>query len=118
MRLTDEQAYYLTILGHDLRPVVDVGAGGVTNHDLRRIEQALEDQELVKVRVPFGSRERRAETLKQLAPMADAHLVRRSSNSALLYRPAQEPSIALPADGAGAREQRTSRARMPARAIR
>lgn len=99
MRLTDEQACYLTILGHDLRPVVDVGAGGVTNHDLRRIERALDAQELVKVRVPFGSRERRAETLEQLAPMADAHLVRRDSNSALLYRPGDAPVIALPGRG-------------------
>lgn len=96
MRLTDEQAHYLTLLGHDLRPVVDVGAGGVTNHDLKRIERALEAEELVKVRVPFGSRERRADVLEQLAPMADAQLVRRDSNSALLYRPAPEPQITLP----------------------
>lgn len=96
MRLTDEQAYYLTILGHDLRPVVDIGAGGVTNHDLKRIERALQSDELVKVRVPFGSRARRSETLEQLAPMADAHLVRRDSNSALLYRPRTAPAIQLP----------------------
>lgn len=103
MPLTDEQAYYLSILGHDLRPVVDVGAGGITNHDLKRIERALDAQELVKVRVPFGSRQRRTEVIEQLAPMADAHLVRRDSNSALLYRPAAQPSIELPGS---AREQR------------
>lgn len=96
MRLTDEQAHFLSVLGHELQPVVDVGAGGVTNHDLKRIERALESQELIKVRVPFGSRERRAHVIDQLAPLADAHLVRRDSNSALLYRPASEPSIPLP----------------------
>lgn len=96
MRLTDEQAHYLLMLGHDLRPVVDVGAGGITNHDLKRIERALESDELIKVRVPFGSRERRTEMLEQLGPLTEAHLVRRDSNSALLYRPAAEPAIALP----------------------
>lgn len=96
MRLTDEQAHYLTMLGHDLRPVVDVGAGGVTNHDLKRIERALAQDELIKVRVPFGSRGRRTEVLEQLAPMTGAELVRRDSNSALLYRRAAEPSIMLP----------------------
>ncbi len=96
MRLTDEQAHYLAILGHDLSPVVDVGAGGITNHDVKRIDRALDAQELVKVRVPFGSRERRSEILERLAPMTQAQLVRRDSNSALLYRPAAQPAIVLP----------------------
>ncbi len=109
MPLTDEQAYYLSILGHDLRPVVDVGAGGITNHDVKRIERALDTQELVKVRVPFGSRQRRTEVIEQLAPMADAHLVRRDSNSALLYRPAEQPSIELPG-ASSTREPRVDRA--------
>lgn len=99
MRLTDEQTYYLTILGHDLKPIVDVGAGGITNHDLKRIDRALDEQELVKVRVPFGSRERRTETLERLAPLAEAHLVRRDSNSALLYRPGEQAAIRLPGSG-------------------
>lgn len=97
MRLTDEQAHYLSMLGHDLQPVVDVGAGGVTNHDLKRMERALKAQELIKVRVPFGSRERRAQVIDQLAPLTSALLVRRDSNSALLYRAAAQPTIALPA---------------------
>lgn len=96
MRLSNEQSDYLRILGHELKPVVEVGAGGVTPSLVRQIDEALNDQELVKVRVPFGDKVRRSRVLEELAPLAQAHLVQRVGTTALLYRPAREPGITLP----------------------
>jgi RNA-binding protein len=96
MGLTDEQSHYLRILGHDLQPVADVGAGGVTNSLIKQIDRALAHHELVKVRVPFGDKRRRSKVIDELAPLAQAHLVQRASNCCLLYRPADEPTIRLP----------------------
>ena len=96
MRLTDEQCNYLKLLGHDLRPTVNVGAGGLTNSLIKEIDAALNREELVKVKVPFGDRERRGRVLDTLAPISDALLIHRIGDAALLYRPATKPVITLP----------------------
>lgn len=101
MRLTEEQCDYLKSLGHDIVHVIDVGAGGLTNSLIRELDLALSQQELVKVRVRFGNRQRREQLLEHLAPASDALLVQRAGNAALLYRPAPDPIIKLPAARTG-----------------
>jgi len=96
MRLTSEQSDYLRILGHTLKPVVDVGAGGLTNSTLIAIDRALNDNELVKVRLPFGNKARRSRLIEDLVPKAHALLVLHGGSMALLYRPANHPTIKLP----------------------
>ena len=95
MRLTDEEIDYLRILGHGLRPVINVGAGGLTTFVLKQIDQALSAQELVKVRVPFGDRNRRRAVLEKLAPATEAQLIAQAHNAAILYRRAKTPVIDL-----------------------
>jgi RNA-binding protein len=99
MRLTEEQIEYLAHLGHERAPVVHVGAGGLTNSVVKQIHRALDDQELVKVNVPFGTRERREQLFAELGPLSGSLLVKRTGRAALLYRPATEPQIKLPAAG-------------------
>ncbi len=96
MRLTDEQYDYLRLLGHDLRPTVNIGAGGLTNSLIKQIDAALDRDELVKVKVPFGDRARRERVLGTLAPLSDALLINRVGDAALLYRPSRPPTIELP----------------------
>jgi RNA-binding protein len=96
MRLTEEQSDYLRILGHSLKPIVDVGAGGLTESLLKELERALDDHELVKVRVRFGNRERRGRVFEELAPLAQACLVKPDGYVALLYRPSDRGKIRLP----------------------
>ena len=101
MRLTDEQIDYLRVLGHELAPAVDIGAGGLTTFVLKQIDHALSTHELVKVRVPFGDRKRRSQVLDQLAPQTEAQMIQRAHNAAVLYRRAEIPVISLPI-GSGA----------------
>jgi RNA-binding protein len=103
MRLTDAQMRYLRGLSHDLRPAIDIGAGGVTTFVLRQIDHALATDELVKVRVPFGDLRRRSSVIDQLAPLTQAALVQRHTNAAVLYRRAENPVIDLPGSGPAAR---------------
>ncbi len=51
MALTGKQRRYLRSLGHHLHAVVQVGDGGVTDGVVAATAQALEDHELVKVRI-------------------------------------------------------------------
>ena len=84
-------------MGHDLKPTLAVGKGGLTNSQLKQLDRALSKQELVKVRVPYGDRSHRSRLVDELAPLAHAHLVERAGHAALLYRPAPQPIIKLPA---------------------
>lgn len=96
MRLTAEQNDYLRVLGHELTPVLDIGAGGLTQYQLKTIDQALADHELIKVRVPYGDRQRRQRLIEALAPLSHAHLVEQASHTALLYRPSKRAVIQIP----------------------
>jgi RNA-binding protein len=96
MHLTEEQTDYLRILGHSLKPTVDVGAGGLTDSLLKELDRALADHELVKVRVRFGNRERRGKVFEDIAPLAQACLVKPDGYVALLYRPSDQGKIRLP----------------------
>ena len=96
MRLTDAQYDYLRLLGHNLRPTVKIGAGGLTNSVIKEIDAALTREELVKVKVPYGDRARREELLGTLAPLSDSLLIHRIGDAAVLYRPNAKPLIELP----------------------
>lgn len=84
--LNHAQIRYLRSLGHALRPVVMVGGKGVTAGLLAELEQALEQHELIKVKVAAGDRDRRDEWIGQLIADSQARLVQRIGNIALLYR--------------------------------
>ena len=48
--LTGAQRKYLRGLAHSLRPVVQAGKNGITPELLRAVDEALEHQELIKVK--------------------------------------------------------------------
>lgn len=96
MRLTAEQSDYLKRLGQSLSPVVSIGAGGLTKSVIKQIDAALDRDELIKVKVPYGRRARRDEVLYELAPTCGASLIERVGDAALLYRRAAKPIIVLP----------------------
>jgi RNA-binding protein len=53
--LSNPQKRYLRGLAHDLKPVVMVGAKGITANLVAELDSALEQHELVKVKVPNWS---------------------------------------------------------------
>jgi RNA-binding protein len=84
----------LRALAHELRPVVHVGAAGVTVSVLRALDQALLDHELVKVRL-HDPADKRA-LARELAGSAGAELAGLVGHTAILYRRHPErPRIAL-----------------------
>jgi RNA-binding protein YhbY len=96
MELTQRQSEFLCSIGESLGESIDVGAGGVTRSLLCRLDEALADRELVMVKVPYGSADRRNEILDKIAPLSGSVLVKRARHAALLYRPAVKPVIELP----------------------
>lgn len=113
--LNGKQRRYLRSLAHHRDPVVQVGWQGVTEALSKALDQALEDHELVKVKLAQGV-EDREETADKLAETTDAECVQIIGRVVLIYRPRKkDPLIVLPGQTAPMREvdpaERLSRAR-------
>ena len=89
--IASDQRRMLRRIGHHLQPVVMVGDGGVSDPVIRETERALEDHELIKVRMPAGDRDGRRELTHALCDATGAALVQSIGRVALLFRPAEEP---------------------------
>ncbi|KAA2285755.1 ribosome assembly RNA-binding protein YhbY [Arenimonas fontis] len=95
--LSNPQKRYLRGLAHGLKPVLMVGAKGITEPLAAEADLALEHHELVKVKVAAGDRELRDRWIAELCERSGAALVDRIGNVAVLYRRSREkPLIALP----------------------
>lgn len=96
MELTPVQRKFLKAQAHTLKPVVMIGAGGLSAAVLKEIDRALDAHELIKVRVLNDDRDAReawqAEICRQLECAAVQHL----GKLLLIYRPAAKPQLRLP----------------------
>lgn len=97
LALSNAQKRYLRGLAHDLKPVVLVGAKGVTPALVAELDQALEQHELLKVKVAAEDRETRDAWIEALTEQSRAALVGRIGHIAVLYRRRQDkPLVILP----------------------
>ena len=97
LALSNAQKRYLRGLAHSLKPVILVGAKGVTDPVLAELDLALEQHELLKVKVAAEDRDVRDAWIEALATHSDAALVGRIGHTAVLYRRRKEkPLVILP----------------------
>lgn len=82
-------------IGHELKPVVMTGGDGLTEGVTAEVERALEDHELIKVRINGEDREVRAAEIAALAAHCQAEIVQVIGKIVLLYRPARRPNPKL-----------------------
>jgi RNA-binding protein len=96
--LQNHQRRALKQRAHHLKPVVLLGAAGLSERVLAEIELALQHHELIKVRVNGGDRDVRDAQVRSIAEDTGAALVQRIGNVAVLYRPNPrlKDSIPLP----------------------
>ncbi len=95
--LSPSQVRYLRGLAHALKPVVQMGAKGLSDALMAELDIALNDHELVKVKLAAEDREARDAMLPALVERSGAALVQRIGNVAVLYRARSEkPDIVLP----------------------
>jgi RNA-binding protein len=83
--LNGKQKSKLRALGHHLHPVVQVGSSGATPGVVAAVGQALEDHELVKVKLALEREERQA-ALAVLVEGTGAEVAQVLGKTALLFR--------------------------------
>lgn len=96
MSLSNKQKQFLKSKAHPLKPVVLLGANGLTEGVVAEIEQALSDHELIKIKVPEEERELRQQIIATIVSETKAEKIQVIGKTLIIYRPADEPKIQLP----------------------
>jgi RNA-binding protein len=95
--LTGKQKRHLRSLAHHLDPIFQVGKGGVNEHILRHIEEAIEKRELIKISVLNNNDDDRDEIAQELAEGSDSELVQVIGRTIVLYKESRDyKTIVLP----------------------
>jgi len=89
-RLTGTQRKYLRGLAHSLAPVVHVGKGGVNDAVVAATRRALDDHELIKVKIA-ALRDDRERMAAEIERGCDAQLAGTIGTIAILYRANPDP---------------------------
>lgn len=86
MALTPKGRQVLKARAHKLKPVIMIGNHGLTDAVKKETERALQDHELIKVRVAGADRETRRALIAELCEALQAQLVQSIGNIAVIYR--------------------------------
>jgi RNA-binding protein len=86
MSLTPKERQHLKGRAHSLKPVVMIGNNGITDAVNKEIDRALNDHELIKIRVLSTDREQRREIFAAAAEAAGAQLVQTIGAIGVFYR--------------------------------
>lgn len=90
MQLTQAQKKQFRTIGHGLKPVVTIAENGLSESVLAELQRALDDHELIKVRISTG-RDQLKELLVKITDECNCECIQRVGKIALLFRAAKEP---------------------------
>lgn len=82
-------------IGHQLNPIVIVGANGLTPNLIEEIGRALHDHELIKIKIPAGSNQERKDCADAIADATDSKVIHHIGRMVLLLRANPEPNPKL-----------------------
>jgi RNA-binding protein len=95
MTISAAEKKYLRRLGHNLKPVVTVATKGLSENVLSEINRALEDHELIKIKLAVGDRATKGVVADQICRDCDTQVVQSIGHILLLYRKALRPNPRL-----------------------
>lgn len=84
--LTGKQRRHLRALGHHLEPVVQLGKHGLTEGVTQAAQAAIEEHELIKVKLGTECPDQRDEVAEKLATALEAEVAQTLGRTILLYR--------------------------------
>lgn len=95
MSLSPEQRREYRAIAHNLKPVIIVGDKGLSEGLQEELERALNDHELIKIKVASQDREARQEAITALCESSGTELVQTIGKIAVILRRAKQPNPKL-----------------------
>lgn len=95
MSISADQKKHFRTLGHKLKPIVTIAGNGLSDNVLLELNRALDDHELIKVKLALSEREDRATIIDALKALPKTEVVQQIGKVVLLYRAAKKPNPKL-----------------------
>lgn len=95
MSLSQEQRKRYRTIGHDLNPLVIIAEKGLAETVLAEIDRALNDHELIKIKVNVADRDQKNALIQAACEQTGATLIQSIGRVALLLRKAKKPNPKL-----------------------
>lgn len=95
MALSAAEKKHFRGIGHHLKPIILVGGNGLSEALLAELDRALEEHELIKVKVHAEDRDNRRAVIAALPAAVGCELVNTIGNIALIYRAAKRQNPKL-----------------------
>ncbi len=95
MTLSTDQKKSLRSIGHKLNPIITVAGKGITDNINEEIERALNDHELIKIKLIVDDRDEKPILAKTICEEHSAQLVQAMGHVILIYRKAKKQNKAL-----------------------
>lgn len=95
MPLSPDRKKQYRSLGHNLNPVVTVAGNGLSDTVMEELNRALDDHELIKVKLVIADRDLRKQVIAEMAKKAKAEIVQEIGKVALIFREARKPNLKL-----------------------
>ena len=97
MSLNNKQNRFLRARAHSLKPVVLIGGAGLTDNVINEINHALEDHELIKIRVNADDRDDKKTMIEQISRQTESEMVQTIGHIGIFYRQNEkDPKISFP----------------------
>ena len=86
MAISAEQKKAMRSIGHNLNPVVTIAGNGLSETVLEELNRALDDHELIKIKVSIGERDTRASVIDEIVKETKAELIQKIGKVAIIVR--------------------------------
>jgi RNA-binding protein len=81
----DRKKQFRTI-GHKLNPIVTIAGNGLSEGVLRELNRALDDHELIKVKLGLAERDERKALVAELQALPNIEIIQEIGKVVILYR--------------------------------
>lgn len=95
MTLCKDDKKHLRNIAHKLKPVVTIADKGLTENVVSELNRALNDHELIKVKISISNRQLKKATIEQTCSELTAQLVQSIGHIVVLYRKTDNPNPKL-----------------------
>lgn len=92
LRTTQMDKRQLRAIGHQLKPVVMVAGNGLSNSVMEEIDRALNDHELIKIKLSVNDREERKQLANEICETCSAEKVQEIGKVLLVLRKNSKPN--------------------------
>jgi RNA-binding protein len=87
MPISPDRKKQFRTIGHKLNPIVTIAGNGLSEGVLIELNRALDDHELIKVKLALPEREDRKSVIEELSELPGVEIIQEIGKVVLLYKP-------------------------------